>query len=190
MKGTYQYIRQLWKSPKKSLGPSWKENLMKWRREPATVRVDHPTRLDRARSAGYKAKLGIFVVRQKVTRGSHKRPDWSGGRKTKKSRETKILQKNYQAIAEERAAKAFSNCETLNSYYVGKDGKNYWFEVILVDRSHPAIVADKSLNWISTSAHKSRASRGLTSAGRRYRGLMWKGKGTEKLRPSRRSNRM
>jgi len=190
MKGTYQYLRKLWKSPKASLGQAWKENLMKWRREPATIRIANPTRLDRARSAGYKAKQGIFVVRQKVMRGSHKRPDWSGGRKTKKSRETKILQKNYQAIAEERAAKAFSNCEALNSYFVGKDGKNYWFEVILVDRSHPAIAADKSLKWISTSAHKARASRGLTSAGRRYRGLMWKGKGTEKLRPSRRSNRM
>ena len=188
MKGTYQYIRKLWKSPKASLGQLWKEKLMKFRREPATVRLDHPSRLDRARQAGYKAKQGIFVVRQKVMRGSHKRPDWAGGRKTKQSMETMMLKKNYQAIAEERAAKAFSNCEALNSYFVAKDGKNYWYEVIIVDRSHPAIVADKSLGWISNSAHKSRASRGLTSSGRRYRGLLWKGQGAEKARPSRHAN--
>jgi large subunit ribosomal protein L15e len=34
----------------------------------------------------------------------------------------------------------------LGSYYIYKDGKHYWFEVILADPSHPRIAQDKELN--------------------------------------------
>jgi large subunit ribosomal protein L15e len=96
------------------------------------------------------------------------------------------LHKNYQAIAEERANKSFVNCEVLNSYYVGEDGKSYWYEVILVDRAHPSVLADKRTAGITRQ--RGRAYRGLTSAGRRTRGLHNKGMGAEKIRPSRRAN--
>ena len=42
-------------------------------------------------------------------------------------------------------------------------------EVILVDKHHPVIKADKSINWITTQ--RRRAFRGLTSAGKKSRGL-------------------
>jgi len=61
-----------------------------------------------------------------------------------------------------------------------------WYEVILVDRSHPQILADKRINWIIVK--KGRVFRGLTSAGRKSRGLKKKGIGTEKIRPSLRAN--
>jgi len=54
--------------------------------------------------------------------------------------------------------------------------------VILVDKMHPSIIADKRISWISEKKHTGRAFRGLTSAGRRSRGLLNKGKGAEKVR--------
>jgi large subunit ribosomal protein L15e len=74
-----------------------------------------------------------------------------------------------QRICEERAARKFKNLEVLNSYWVGHDGKHAFYEVILVDRNHPAIKSDKKINWICKK--RGRAARGLTSAGRKGRGL-------------------
>lgn len=162
--------------------------MVAWRREPVTLRLEHPTRLDRARALGYRAKQGIFVIRQRVLRGGHKRPDIKGGRMPKNSRLRLVLRKNYQLIAEERANDAFPNCEVINSYCLAKDGKNYWFEVILVDPHHPVIQADPHLKWFSKPQHRGRVYRGLTSAARKMRGLRWKGKGVEKARPSRRAH--
>jgi large subunit ribosomal protein L15e len=72
----------------------------------------------------------------------------------------------------------------LNSYWVGEDGSQKWFEIILVDPDHPAIENDDDLNWICDDAHEGRAYRGLTSAGTDGRGLREKGKGAEHTRPS------
>ena len=57
----------------------------------------------------------------------------------------------------------------------------------------PAIIADKQLGVFSQAnghnSHRGRAARGLTSAGKRGRGLSRsKGKGAEKLRPSLKAN--
>ena len=166
----------------------WRERMVAWRREPVTLRVEHPTKLARARALGYKAKQGVFVVRQRVLRGGHKRPDIKGGRMPKNSRLRLSLRKNYQLIAEERANIAFPNCEVLNSYELAKDGRQYWFEVIFIDPQHPAVRADHRLSGLSSDKHQGRVYRGLSSAGRRVRGLLWKGKGVEKARPSRRSH--
>ncbi len=180
--GIYKYIEKLWKNPKKNLKPVLKEKYIEWRRQPATLRIERPTRLDRARKLGYKAKQGYILVRQRVIRGGRKRPKVAGGRRPKHSRRTKVLDINYRHVAEMRAARKFPNCEVLNSYQVGQDGKSYWFEIILVDRNHPSVKADKRISWISKE--KGRVFRGLTSAARKSRGLRNKGKGAEKLRPS------
>ena len=84
----------------------------------------------------------------------------------------------------------YPNLEVLNSYWVGEDGKNKFFEIIMLDPHHPVIKADKKYNWISSgNSHKGRAERGKTSAGKRGRGLHNKGKGAEKLRPSLKANK-
>lgn len=183
--GVYRQIGELWKQPKERLGDIYRQRLVSWRREPSTVRLDRPTRLDRARALGYRAKQGIIVVRQRVPAGAHKRPDFSGGRHSKHFRTTLVLSKNYRLIAEERANKKFPNCEVLNSYPVAQDSKHYWYEVILVDRAHPAVRADHRLGWIAGKSQRGRVYRGKTSAGRKVRGLRHKGKGAEHLRPSR-----
>lgn len=184
---TYKYIRQLWKKPKESIPELWKQRLILWRKQPVTVRIERPTRLDRARSLGYRAKQGIIIARQRVLRGGRQKPKPAGGRRPKRMSRRKIVGKNYQQISEERAARAFKNCNVLNSYYVAHDGKYYWYEVILVDKAHPVVLADKRLSWIAKPSQKGRAARGLTSAGRKSRGLRHKGKGAEKARPSRRA---
>lgn len=185
--GLYKHLRELWKSPKKNLGSLWKEHLIEWRKDPVTLRIDRPTRLDRARSIGYRAKQGFVIVRQRIMRGGKKRPHDRRGRRSKHSRLSLVMDKNYQQISEERAAKKYKNCEVLGSYYLAKDGKYIWHEIILVDRTHPEILSDKRINWISLE--RGRAFKGLTSSGRRARGLLNKGKGAEKLRPSKSANR-
>jgi large subunit ribosomal protein L15e len=185
--GIYQKLREVWKKPKKGLGEAWQKKLMQFRREPVTVKIAKPTRIDKARALGYKSKQGVIVVRQRVLRGGHSRPKRWGGRRSKHSTQKLTLRKNYKMIAEERANKKYVNCEVLNSYQVAKDGKYYWYEIILVDRKHPAIAKDKDLGWISKKQHKRWVYRGLTSAGSKVRGLRHKGKGAEKARPSRRA---
>jgi len=184
--GFYKYIRETWKKPKETLGELHKERLIAYRREPVTLRIDRPTRLDRARSLGYRAKQGILVIRQRVGRGGHTHPRIKAGRRPKHNTQRKVVNKSYQQIAEERVARKFTNCEVLNSYLVMTDGQNKWYEVIIVDRAHPAIVADTTINWISLQ--KGRVFRGLTSAGKKSRGLRSKGIGAEKVRPSQKAN--
>src|SRR2546426_204199 len=94
------------------------------------------------------------------------------------------MAKSIQRIAEERTAKHYPNMEVLNSYWVGEDGTHKYYEVILVDPKHPAIRNDPKINWICNPANRGRVFRGLTSAGKKGRGLLYKGKGAEKIRPS------
>ena len=186
--GVYKYLRQAWQKPSADVKLIWRHRLIAWRRDPSCLKIEHPTRLDKAKALGYKAKQGFFNVRQRVLRGGHQRSlTGMGARKSGNQRAYLNLRKNYQWIAEERASKDFPNCEVLNSYYAAEDGKHYWYEIIMVDRSHPVVVNDKSIAWINSRSQKGRTSRGLTSAGRRARGLLWKGKGSEKTRPSRAS---
>ncbi len=181
--GVYKYVRNLWKKPKANMPELMKQRLISWRRQDSTVRLERPTRLDRARSLGYRAKPGFIIVRQRVSRGGHMRPKIKHGRRPKHNRQLLILDKNYQQIAEERASKKYPNCAVLNSYIVVEDGKHKWYEIILVDKANPSILTDPKINWICNK--KGRSHRGLTSAGRKARGLRNKGKGAEKLRPSR-----
>ncbi|MBI5398465.1 50S ribosomal protein L15e [Candidatus Woesearchaeota archaeon] len=186
--GYLKYVRELWKNPAETMPDLWRQRLIEWRQEPATVRIDRPTRLDRARSLGYKAKGGFVIVRQRTERGGRLREKFHGGRRPKHFRRLKIVGVNYQQVAEQRAQKKYPNCEVLNSYWVASDGNFHWHEVLLVDKEHPQILADPSLSWIARPQHKGRVYRGLTSAGKRTRGLFSKGKGSEKIRPSQRAH--
>ena len=187
-KGLYQHLRETWKRPDTSYNsPQW-HRLIAWRKEGAVVRVERPLRPDRARALGYKAKQGFIVVRTSVRKGGRRKERPNKGRKPSKMGVSKITpRKSIQRIAEERAAKRYPNMEVLNSYSVGKDGMHHYYEVILVDRSHPAIRNDGDVNWICDE--NGRVFRGKTSAGKKSRGMRHRGKGAEKVRPSRRANK-
>jgi len=182
----YGYVRQAWKIPSKSYVKelAWARQI-EWRRGPSFVRVEHPLRIDRARELGFRAKPGYVVVRAKVRRGGRRKPWPMGGRHPKRRGMNKItMGKSIQRMAEERVSKRHPNMEVLNSYWIGEDGGHKYYEVILVDPQHPAIKNDPKINWICEPQHRGRAFRGLTSAGRKGRGLMYKGKGSERSRPS------
>lgn len=185
-KNMYSFIADAWNRPSDSYVKDlqW-ARLIDWRREENYIKVEHPTRLDRARKLGYKAKQGFIVVRGRVRKGSMRRRQIRKGRRAKRKGINKItMGKSLQRIAEERACKKYPNLEVLNSYWVGMDGLHEWFEIIMVDPHHPVIKADRTINWICSPKQKGRAFRGLTAAGKAGRGLKWKGKGAEKVRPS------
>lgn len=164
--GIYKYIKESWKSDDNSI---WKTRLINWRKEPSVIKIDHPTRLDRARALGYRAKTGFVIARVHLARGGRKRDKIKGGRMPMHFGSRKIVNKSYQQIAEERANKKFVNLEVLNSYYVAEDGKYFWYEVILVDPDRPEIKSDPRINWICSQT--GRAYRGLTSPGKKSRGF-------------------
>jgi len=189
-KSMYNHLGDQWKKPDMSFKSPQQQRLIQWRHEDNFLRVDKPLRIDRARSLGYKAKQGYVVVRTYVRRGSLRKPTIKGGRKPSAKGITKITAaKSTQRIAEERTAKKYPNMEVLNSYWVGEDGKHHYYEIILVDPVHPSILKDPKINWISNAPNARRVLRGKTSAGQKGRGLMYKGKGAEKVRPSIRANK-
>ncbi len=168
-KGMYHHIREAWKKPDMKV---LRERMIEWRESDSIVKVDNPLRLDRARSLGYKAKNGFVMVRVRIKRGGRARPRPRKGRHSgRKLTVKKILAMNYQGVAEQRAARKFRNLEVLNSYNIGKDGQNYFYEVIMVDPDKPEIKSDKNLKWITKDVNRNRAFRGLTSAGHKSRGL-------------------
>lgn len=181
-----KYIRDLWNRKPEEFSDLMRQRKIQWRTEPATVRIERPTRLDRARSLGWKPKKGFVVVRQRVLRGGRQRAADMGGRKTSNSGNRKVISKNYQAVAEARASDKYPNCEVLNSYYLAEDGRRAWFEVILVDRDSREVILNKGTEWAYDT--RGRSARGLTSSGRKSRGLRKKGIGSEKTRRSGKKN--
>ncbi len=186
----YGRIAESWNSPKKSeILIFQRQRMIEWRNGNAVERVEYPTRLDRARSLGYKSKNGYVVVRSRVRRGGSNRPKIMGGRRPRRMAYSKLTRKkSIQWIAEERAADRFPNMEVLNSYYVGEDGFYKYYEIILVDKSKPEIYKDSHISWISEPQNKGRVYRGLTSAGYKGRGLRTGRKNSAKSRPSIRAN--
>ncbi len=203
--GLYHYIAQAWKRPLDSEhGKLMRQRMIEWRKQPAIVRVDKPLRLDRARALGYKAKQGFVIVRVRVRKGNFNKMRPRSGRRPKRMGvEGVALAKSLQVVAEERAQRRYPNLVVLGSYYVGEDGMYKWYEVIMVDPSHPTIKSDPQLKWVSESASaRGRPFRGLTSAGKKSRGLLssrglkgthqhkWKKKAKErKLKRSHEANR-
>src|SRR3972149_1999934 len=66
----YGYVRQAWKGPEKSFlkEVTWARKIGWWA-SLAYVRLEPPTRIDRARELGFRAKPGYVVVRARVRRG-------------------------------------------------------------------------------------------------------------------------
>ncbi|MFH1918024.1 MAG: 50S ribosomal protein L15e [Nanoarchaeota archaeon] len=179
-KGLYHYLKQAWKKPDKK---TLRERMIEWRDSEVQVKVDKPLRLDRARALGYKDKKGFVVIRIRVKRGGHKRPRPNKKRRSKRLHTRKNLKMSYKWIAEQRVERKYKNLVVLNSYLIGKDGMHYFYEVICVDPSKPEIKNDRTMNWITKPVNQKRTMKGLTSAGKKSRGLRSKHP-TNKSRPS------
>ncbi|MEM3363956.1 MAG: 50S ribosomal protein L15e [Candidatus Micrarchaeia archaeon] len=167
--GYYKYLTETFVKEWKEKSPEYRERLVAWRKEPPIVRVERPLNISRARILGYKAKKGFVVVRVRIAKGNRKISRPVRGRKPSRSGRFFSAQLSDQAIAEQRANRKYRNLEVLNSYWVGDDGTSKYYEVILVDPARKEVeVLAKNRNG--------RAFRGLTSAGRKARGLRFKGK--------------
>lgn len=185
VKGMYHYIKEAWKKPD---AKTLRERMTEWRSQPVQIKVDKPLRLDRARNLGYKDKVGFVVIRIRVKRGGHKRERPNKGRRGKRMHTRKNLMMSYRWIAESRVQNKHKNLEILNSYLVGKDGMNYFYEVICVDPQRPEIKNNKDTKWLANASNKKRVLRGLTSSAKKSRGLRDKSP-TSKARPSKKARR-
>lgn len=172
-KSTYHYMNEGWKNPKEELEKIIKKRLMEWRTQHTVEKIEKPTRLDRARALGYKAKQGYALARVKIRKGGRRRK--LKGRKGRKPSKAGLVHfthgKSLQWISEEKAQRRFPNMEVLNSYAVGEDGRNKYFEIIMVDPNNLNVASDPKVNWVCLPANRRRVFRGLTSQGKKSRGL-------------------
>ncbi len=145
--GAYKYMSKAWKRRESiNINQYLRQAAIAWRRDRVIKRVQFPTRLDRARSLGYRRKQGFVVARVRVRKGGARKERPSSGRRPKALGAARFTRaKSLQGIAEERAAKKYPNLSVLNSYYVWEDGTSRWFEILLVDRNHPAIKRDHAI---------------------------------------------
>lgn len=162
--GAYKHIKETFEKEYVARSPIYRERLTKWGKESTVVRVEKPTNLQRARNIGYKAKQGYVVVRVRMGKGRSKRIKMRKGGKPRRRARFVSSDKSLRHMAEEKAARKYSNMEVLNSYWVGEDGNRKYFEVVLVDRSHPSV---------KIHMQTGRAFRGLTSAARKHRPALW-----------------
>ncbi|KAL2868845.1 ribosomal L15-domain-containing protein [Aspergillus lucknowensis] len=140
----------------------------------AIHRASRPSRPDKARRLGYKAKQGYVIYRVRVRRGGRKRPVPKGatyGKPTNMGVNQLKYQRALRATAEERVGRRCANLRVLNSYWINQDSTYKYFEVILVDPQHKAIRRDARINWIANPVHKHREARGLTATGKKSRGI-------------------
>ena len=146
----YKQLNEIWKTREQSgLKDELKARSIKWRRGPTIVKIEKPTRLNRARSLGYKAKQGFIVIRTRIRHGGRTRVRAAGGRRQKRTGLVHYTTKqSLKEIASKRVDKKYPNMTLLNSYWIWSDGKYQWYEVILVDTNHPVIKKDPKMSWL------------------------------------------
>merc|ERR1712137_1344527 len=133
-------------------------------------RASRPSRPDKARRLGYRAKQGYVIYRIRIRRGGRKRPVPKGatyGKPTNQGVNSLKNQRSHQAVAEERVGRKCRALRVLNSYWVAQDSTYKYYEVVLVGPFHKAIRRDAKINWICKSVYKHREMRGLTSANKK-----------------------
>ena len=136
----YRQISKTWRKLVKTGSPEIRKRAILWRRGPTLVRLERPSRLDRARALGYKAKQGYVVVRIKITRGGMRQKRPTSGRRPKHMGTLKIKGHfSSQDTANRRVLEKFPNTELVGSYPVYEDGRFIWFEVIVADVHHPVL---------------------------------------------------
>ena len=137
---------QTWINLLKENSPDIRNRVIGWRKQNSITRIEKPSRIQRARRLGYKAKQGIIVVRMRVGTGGMRRQRPRGGRRPKHLGVTRIkADVSMREGAENRVLERYPNMMLLGSYFVYKDGMHYWFEVILADPAHPRVSKDKEL---------------------------------------------
>ncbi|XP_065733865.1 large ribosomal subunit protein eL15-like isoform X2 [Phocoena phocoena] len=140
--GAYKYIQELWRKKQSDVMRFLlRVRCWQYRQLLALHRAPRPTRPDKARRLGYKAKTGYVIYRVRVRRGGRKHPVPKGatyGKPVHHGINQLRIDRSLKSVAEERAERHCGALRILNSYW---------------------------------PVHKHREMRGLTSAGRKSRGL-------------------
>ena len=177
--GAYKYLEEVWRKKQSDvLRFLLRVRAWEYRQHKKVVRVHKPTRTDKAHKLGYKAKQGFVIYRVAVRRGGRKRPNHKGivhGKPKNQGINEIKFARNLRSVAEERVGRVCGSLRVLNSYWVNQDATYKYYEVILLDPNHVAVRNDPRINWICKPTMKHRERRGLTSAGRKHRGLRVKG---------------
>lgn len=155
----YRQISKTWRSMMKQSSPALKSRAIVWRRGKTLERLERPTRLDRARALGYKAKQGYVVVRIKITRGGMRQKRPTSGRRPKHMGVLKIKGHfSSQDTANRRVLEKFPNAQLVGSYPVYQDGRFIWYEVIVADVHHPSLARSFDVRKRYTEARDERAN--------------------------------
>ncbi len=141
--GAYKYLEELYKK-KQSDVMRFLLRVRCWEYRQLNVvhRASRPSRPDKARRLGYKAKQGYVIYRVRVRRGNRKRMAKKGatyGKPVNQGVSQLKFQRSLRSVAEERVGTRCPNLRVLNSYWVNQDATYKFFEVILVDPSHKVI---------------------------------------------------
>jgi large subunit ribosomal protein L15e len=140
----YRAISKTWKDMFSQKSEEIKAKGIDLRKRHTIERLERPTRIDRARRLGYKAKPGFITIRIKVSRGGMRRSKPALGRRPKHAGIVRIKgNMSMRQTAEHRVEKKYPNLRILNSYFLYRDGRNEWYEVLLVDPENPSINKEK-----------------------------------------------
>jgi len=173
--GAYKYIQEIHRK-KQSEVMRFLQRVRCWqyRQLNSVHRVPRPTRPEKARRLGYKAKQGYVVYRCRVRRGTRKRQNPKGivyGKPSNQGINQLKWKRSLQSKAEERVGRRCQALRVVNSYWVGQDSTFKFYEIICVDPAHSVIRRNPETQWLTKPVAKHRELRGLTSAGRKSRGL-------------------
>ncbi|GME77334.1 unnamed protein product [Ambrosiozyma monospora] len=173
--GAYKYLEEIHRKKQSDVMRFLlRVRCWEYRQKNVIHRAARPSAPEKARKLGYKAKQGFAIFRVRVRRGNRKRPVPKGatyGKPTNQGVSQLKYQKSLRSTAEERVGRRAANLRVLNSYWVNEDSTYKYYEVILVDPQHKAIRRDPRYNWIANPVHKHREARGLTSIGKKSRGI-------------------
>ena len=113
---------------------SYRRRLVVWKSEPTVSRATGPTNPSSARSVGYKAKKEFIIVRVRAPKGRRIRPQAKLGRKSGKNQKRVSPAYSKQWLCEQRALRKYLNLRVVGSYFVGMDGTNEYYEVVMCQK--------------------------------------------------------
>uniref|UniRef100_M3Y4Z9 Ribosomal protein L15 n=1 Tax=Mustela putorius furo TaxID=9669 RepID=M3Y4Z9_MUSPF len=164
--GRLKYIQELWRK-KQSGVMHFLLRVHCWQypqlcRAPPHAANSPPKPADKAHGLGPKAKQGYVIYQIHHSGPKRLRPRASPSHHGANQLR---FPRSLQWAAEEPTGCHCGSLRVLNSYWVGKDSRYKFFEVILIDPFHKAM----RRNPDTKSAHKHRMTQGLTSAGHQSR---------------------
>merc|ERR1712008_211351 len=122
--GAYKYIQELYRKKQSDIMRFLiRVRCWQYRQLAAIHRASRPTRPDKARRLGYRAKQGYVIYRVRVKRGGRKRPVPKGctyGKPKTHGINQLKFQRAQRNVAEERVGRKCGGLRVLNSYWVAR----------------------------------------------------------------------